>query len=116
MITHGKLYINNQACIKKFGDKFHLTSYKFALRQTGVELGIDRNFNKNVNDEKLDTNICRAKKLVFEYASCNDFDYFITLTLDKLKHDRYDLGEYKKSLNIFIKNYNKKYKTHINIC
>jgi hypothetical protein len=59
----------------------------------------------SVNDDKLWNNIIRARGKVLEYALCNNWDYFITLTLDKEKLDRYDLKAYVKKLGAFLKNY-----------
>lgn len=36
---------------------------------------------------------------------CNDWDWFITLTLDKAKRDRNDLAEFKRSLSQWLRNY-----------
>jgi hypothetical protein len=60
-------------------------------------------------EEKEDCNIYRAKSRIRELALCNDWDYFVTLTLDKEKMNRYDLDEYFKQLTKWIKGYNKKY-------
>jgi hypothetical protein len=48
--------------------------------------------------------IRRAKKRVFEYAMLNDFEYFITWTLDKEKIDRYDKKEVAEKMRNFLRN------------
>lgn len=58
-------------------------------------------------------NIARARTRIFEYSMVNEFDYFVTLTLNKNKQDRYDLREYIKNLGQFIRDYRKKYKVDI---
>lgn len=68
---------------------------------------------EEINDFKLDNNIIRARSKIFEYSIANDFDYFITLTLNEQKHDRYDLDEFIKKFGIFIKNYRTKYNCDI---
>lgn len=50
---------------------------------------------------------------VFEYAMCNSFEYFVTLTLDGSKYDRYNLNKYIKDLGQFIRDYRKKYCVNI---
>lgn len=50
---------------------------------------------------------------VFEYSMCNRFDYFVTLTLDKNKYDRYNLNKFIKDLGQFIRDYRKKYGVNI---
>lgn len=75
----------------------------------------ERNFSSkcSVNDEKLLNNLIRAKTKVREYALCNDFEYFVTFTLDKNKYDRYNLPKFIKDLGQFIRNYRRKYKANI---
>ena len=61
------------------------------------DVEIKNNQNRNVNDEKLENNIIRAKSKVLEYALCNDFEYFVTLTLDSKKMNRDNINEYIKN-------------------
>ncbi len=65
------------------------------------------------NSEKLINNICRAKSNVYELAMCNEFEYFVTFTLDKLKYNRHDLKKFMKDLTKAINNYNSYY--HVKI-
>lgn len=39
---------------------------------------------------------------------CNEWDYFVTLTISPDKHNRYDLELYKKQLSEFLHNYNRR--------
>ena len=59
-----------------------------------------------VNEKKLDENISRARTKIYEYAYCNPWDYFVTLTLDKTKYDRYDLEKFHKDFSLFIRHQN----------
>lgn len=53
----------------------------------------------NVNDEKTADNIRRAQRSIEDYALCNDFMWFVTLTLDPSKvKSRSDLDSWHKSL------------------
>jgi len=67
----------------------------------------------SVNDEKLECNISRAKQKIFEYALCNDWEWFSTFTLDKKKYNRYDLEKFRKDFSQYIRNYNTKNNTEI---
>lgn len=60
------------------------------------------------NDEKLANNICRARNKILEYVLCNDFVFFVTLTLDPKKYDRVNLKQFIKDLGYFIQNYNRR--------
>ncbi|MEA4896597.1 MAG: hypothetical protein VB064_15240 [Oscillospiraceae bacterium] len=62
------------------------------------------------NDTKLDNNFSRARSMIKQYGLCNDWDYFVTLTLDKEKYNRYELGKFKSDLIRFACDIRKKYK------
>lgn len=110
-------YLYNYYNIKKYHDGYYrLTIFKVAIRNPGFELEPPKykaEKKNNESDGKLDKSIIRARSKVFEYALCNDFDYFVTLTLDKTKIDRYDLGHYIKKLGQFIRDYRKKHGVNI---
>ena len=109
------LYDYNICVLKKYNDNnFKITRHK-VLRRSGLEVDDDFSFSAKgtVNDEKMLQNISRAKSKIREYGLCNDWDYFVTLTLDKNKFDRYDLTGFQKSLSKFLNNYNSRYKTKI---
>ena len=59
-------------------------------------------------DEKLKNNICRARNKILEYILCNDFVFFVTLTLDPVKYDRNNLKLFIKHLGYFIQDYNRR--------
>lgn len=81
------------------------------IKNSGFE--DERKFKRDVNDKKLDNNIARARSKIFEYAICNEFDYFVTLTVNGQYLDRYDLKEYIKKLGQFIRDYRKKYEANV---
>lgn len=108
IFTCQNLYLDNQAILKSFADKkYKLTYFKQGLRQKGFEEENKRVVG--VNDEKLDANISRARTKVFEYAYCNDWDNFITLTINKNKYDRSNLKLYYKDFSQWLRDYQKKY-------
>lgn len=57
---------------------------------------------------RLSQSISRARSRVFELARCNEWDYFITLTLDRFKQDRHDLDAYRSQLGMMVRNLNRK--------
>lgn len=58
--------------------------------------------------EKLDSSISRAKATILEYALCNEWKYFVTLTLDPEKYVRDDLGKFRKDLLQWVRDWRKK--------
>ncbi len=69
--------------------------------------------NTAKNEGKLEASISRTKAAIFELAICNDWEWFVTLTLNPEYCDRKDLDLYKKKLSTWIKNYNRIYETKI---
>lgn len=110
-------YISNYYTLKKYGDSYYkLTFHKNSIKRSGFEceeLNQAKVYNRDVNEDKLLNNLVRAKSKVFEYAMCNDFDYFLTLTLDSTKYDRNNLNQYIKDLGQLIRNYRRKYQVNI---
>ena len=101
------LYSYNVGVVKKYGNGIYKVSNLRTLRNKGVADNRPYTMKCTVNDSKLDCNIRRAKSKIQEYVMCNDWDMFITLTLDQRKYDRYDLKRYNKDLSQFIRDINK---------
>ena len=55
-------------------------------------------------DKSIYTSMQRAKKKIFGYTLANDWDLWGTLTLDKIKIDRYDLDLIQTKLNKYLQN------------
>ncbi|MGB9763686.1 MAG: rolling circle replication-associated protein [Minisyncoccia bacterium] len=114
MIYYSNLRISDFVTLKKYKDNLYkLTYFKLPVRQSGFEIEEKIKTRCKVNDIKLDNNLIRSKSKVFELAVCNDFEYFITCTINKEKYNRYDLKTYYKDFTQFLRDYNKKYKTKI---
>lgn len=100
-------YEHDVAILKKYGDTYKIAVLK-SLRTKGVELNYNYVPKGTAHEEKLDCNIRRSRGKIQEYVMCNDFEYFVTLTLDKKKYDRYNLDKFRKDLSQFIKDKNKR--------
>lgn len=106
--------IPNYYSIKKYNDdNYKLVIHKFPVKNSGFELEAGFKVSRDVNSNKLDNHLSRAKSVIFDYSMCNKFDYFVTFTLDKQKYDRYDLNGFIKDLGQFIRDYRKKYVVNI---
>ncbi len=81
-------------------------------KETHLDLSSPGRANEKTRDhtefEKLKNNICRARNKILEYVLCNEFKFFVTLTLDPIKYDRLNLKKFIKDLSIFIRDYNKR--------
>lgn len=101
------LYSHNVGVIKKYGASTYKIMELKSLRNKGVADNRIISSKGTVNDKKLDCNIRRAKSRIQEYVMCNDWDMFVTLTLDKKKYDRYNLKKFHQDLTRFIRNRNR---------
>lgn len=93
------------AKVERFGvgDQYIIRVTDFVdLRKAGSDTR-----RTHVNDEKLECNINRAKRKIYEYACCNHWDFFVTLTFDGSKIDRGDLHLIHKRLSDWIRYYNR---------
>ena len=102
-------YINNCSFLKKYCDnKYKLVTLR-SVKVGGYEeekntlYEVENKNSRDVNEEKLSNNISRAKSKIYEYALCNDFEYFVTLTLDKNKIDRSNIDNFIKKLSQYIR-------------
>lgn len=81
---------------------------KFKRRTDGIRLS-DPDKPDEPPMEKFMQSYCRARSMVLQYILCNQWDYFITITVSDKNFDRYDLEPIAKSLKQWFLDYNKKY-------
>ena len=74
-----------------------------ALRNSGVETNKEKVFSSY--DFKLSQSISRSKKIIFELAFCNEWNWFFTGTLNPNVHDRTDLNKFHRDLTLFLRRY-----------
>ncbi len=91
---------------------YHLDVYTNIEKITRVDYFSSGRGNEKVKDNpddvKLKNNICRARNKILEYVLCNNFVFFVTLTLDPKKYDRNNLKLFVRDLGYFIQNYNRR--------
>lgn len=107
----------SQYFIKKFGDDMYKVIWlksvreKYVSRET-LEQENERKerewFDREIaeifpekempeSEGKMKESVSRTKRIIYEYAMCNRWEWFVTLTLDPEKVDRKDLkGVYRK--------------------
>ena len=118
MLRHAESrYINNCSILKMYTlNKYKLVTLKNSIKVAGYEEEKnilyegneeEKKNNRNVNEEKLENSISRSKSKIYEYALCNNFEYFVTLTLDSKKMDRDNINNYIKKLGQYIRNIKK---------
>lgn len=62
----------------------------------------------SVNDRKIEESLIRSKRMIFEYAYCNPWEYYCTFTIDGSKFNRYELDAYHKAFSQWIRDLNKR--------
>lgn len=103
------LYDHNVTIIRDVGGCIKVVKLK-TVRKKGLETDVKAKKNTEDIAEKVkhEAAISRSKRMVKEYALCNDWDWFVTLTISKEHYDRYDLKGYQKALHDFLHNYNRR--------
>lgn len=108
------VYLTEYVLVKKFSDNLiKVVRFNYPFRQSGFEQDKKVKSIRGVNEHKLQESISRSKKMIYEYALSNDFDYFCTFTLDQKKYNREDLKTFIKDLGQFIRNYRRIHDTDI---
>ena len=92
--------------VMQFGSGTYKITQHYGLRPY---MGPGPRENFEHSDVKLSSSISRTKRIVLELALANDWDYFITMTLDKGKVDRFDLDAWHKKFQEWLKYRRKRY-------
>lgn len=108
-LTQNQAFCN--AKIKKYpnGDCYYSVFSKSVYNPLNCEeVGKDEkekiSKKKSKDNDVRQDNLKRAKEKVFDIALCNDWNYFITLTLDPQKVDRYDTENINKVVKKWLDN------------
>lgn len=112
MINNRTPYLQNYGLLYKYGDRVKLVCLS-SYRQKGFDLDNYVAKGEAGNTDKLDNSISRTKARISELALCNEWEYFVTLTLDKTKYDRHNLPKFIKDLGQMIRDFRKKYGSDI---
>ncbi len=120
-ISGSEVYQRDVATLKKYREDYYKITLHKMIRRAGyeaIEGDTDsksgaRKKNTAENEGKLEASISRTRAAIYELALCNDWEWFVTLTLNPEYHDRKDLQSYKKKLSTWIKNYNRLHETNI---
>lgn len=91
----------------RLGNEYKCVYLKRVVREDGLCFGKD-DFNDDKIGDRWRSNLCRAKSTVLSLALCNDWEYYVTFTLDSNKYDRYNLPKFIKDLSQFIRDLRKK--------
>ena len=91
----------------RYGKQIKVVYYKVGKNTKGFELPKKPKL-KTGTDGRFDESVSRTKATIFEIAACNDFKWFVTLTLDSEKKNRNDLKSFSRDFGQFIRDQNKK--------
>lgn len=108
----GAVYQRDMGLLKQYNDHTFRLVFMRTLRVPGFEV---RNppdkapRSKGHEVQKLDESLSRSRRIIFELALCNLWEYFVTLTISGGHHDRYDLHGTYKRLAKWLNNYNSRH-------
>lgn len=94
------------------GSKTFLLASRDIFREAGYEVAdFDKDFSdfhcscsRSVSESNIQRSQRRARVAVADYALSNSFKYFVTLTLDAARIDRYDIKEITRKLKHWLDN------------
>ena len=95
------------ATLKRYNASYYKVVFMKACRLPGFEeRAVFKKTKRGAagNTKKLEASLSRTKSRVTELVLCNPWEYFVTLTLDSKKYNRYDLRCFKKHLSKFLNN------------
>ena len=112
-VLSSHLYDRDVLLIKRYGNYKVKVIMLSSCRVSGFEIDQKVISRSSVNTSKLDKSLIRSRSRIYEYAMCNEWQYFCTFTLNKEKYDRYNLDVYHKDFSEFIHNLNRRRKNKI---
>lgn len=102
---------SNFCRVYRYGPQVRVVYFKRAVALAGFESDAKKEqmfAEEHDSGDRYESNIIRAKSKILEFALCNPWDNFVTLTLDPLKYDRYNLHGWKKDLSQWIRDQRKR--------
>lgn len=97
--------VYSNCTIKRYGDSLVEVIYNKVPSLGGSRRSSDE---EKEFTGKLDNNLIRAKTKIRDYVLSNNWDWWVTLTLNPSWFDRYDLPAFVKSFGEMIHNYNRR--------
>jgi len=120
--VHG--WVFELCTLKKIGSTYRLCHHKYRVKASGIEPNGQRRQQQAAaaegeeaqprdspssvgEDGRAACNVSRARSAVYELAACNPWQYFVTLTLDATKYNRYDLKKWRADFSQWVRNFNR---------
>lgn len=101
---------NSCLSVSKEGENLRVVWSKSIPLKGFEKVGADEKKETESNDGRFDSSISRTRSVVRQYAFCNEWDYFVTLTISPNMWDRFDLKEFYKSFGKYLSNINQRRK------
>lgn len=86
--------------IYKYGNEYKVV---YLCRSISDDLRVYDKQPSMVGD-RFACSVSRSKNTILGLGLCNDWDYFVTFTLDKTKYDRYNLPKWRSDFSQWIRN------------
>lgn len=107
-VSSSTVYDKNHGILRFYTDDYSKVTMLKSCRLPGYESPSDVKHKRNSagHESKLASSLSRTRSAVFELAMCNDWEYFVTLTLSPVNGDRQDLKTFQRKLSNWLKNTN----------
>ena len=89
--------------IVRIGSQYEVTRFLYDREVVFSGCGGSRSSTKEKADERDSANLSRARRAVMEYVACNEWQYFVTLTLSS-RYDREGLTAWRESFTHWLRN------------
>lgn len=108
-MRYSQKYISDFGILRDYDGKcFKLTRIS-RYRKRGIEENrVFVSKGNGGNTEKLENSLSRTKSIIKELCLCNPWEWFVTLTLDPVKYNRFDLPKFIKDLSQMLRDYRKR--------
>lgn len=103
-----KIYNSNYWSIYSYNDIKKKNRFKFDLSKIDSQLSFQEEYTKEVEIERI--SLSRTKNHIKELVLCNDFDYFMTWTIDSQNNDRFNLQKSQEQMKKLMHRYKRKNK------
>lgn len=96
--------------VSKEGDFLRVVWTRTSLKPGFEKVDKKKNKEKGNGNARLEESLARTRSIVRQYARCNSWDYFVTLTINPELWDRFDLRTFYKSMSKYFNNLNQRRK------
>ena len=107
-MTYYRFWWKDMWCkVYQYGDRLRVVGFKGGSGGVGAPHALDDSADDP--SERFESNVARARSRIRELAFCNDWQYFVTVTVSEANQDRTDRKKLVKRFQQCLKDFNRKF-------